>query len=204
VPQPTTLPCTQVRGEGWRLHTSVSRLALGPRIAVATSGSVVLDKILWIVNPVENITDLKLTPNYCQYLYTSHLTNYALRNEDDRGVIMQIPVFLSLAVAGGEWLASNFVHFTHGEKAPFVDSRSDLDDMARRTILPLQGPETELSAVQPVASLCTPTSLSRLPTILKAMLIYFHRNFLCGTNLHSHKFSHTKKCCYVNYGVFLL
>jgi hypothetical protein len=54
------------------------------------------------------------------------------------GVDVQIHIFLTLALAGGEWSASRPCHFTNGERAPgthgiggWVDPRAGLDDMEK-------------------------------------------------------------------------
>jgi hypothetical protein len=71
------------------------------------------------------------------------------------GVDVQIHIFLTLALVGGEWSASRPGRFTPGERAPgthwiggWVDPRDGLDNVERRKFLTLPG----LSAVQPVAS----------------------------------------------------
>jgi hypothetical protein len=59
------------------------------------------------------------------------------------------PHFLSSALVGGEWSASNSARFTPGEKAPvthwidrgWMSSRSGLDNVEERKFLPLQGLE---------------------------------------------------------------
>jgi hypothetical protein len=73
------------------------------------------------------------------------------------GVDVQIHVFLTSTLVGGEWSASRLSHFTPGERASgthwigdWVGYRTDLDDVERRKVLPLPG--IKLSAVHPVAS----------------------------------------------------
>jgi hypothetical protein len=64
------------------------------------------------------------------------------------GVDVWIHIFLTSALAGGEWSASRLYRFTLGERAPgthwiggWVDPRAGLDDMEKRKILPLPGLE---------------------------------------------------------------
>jgi hypothetical protein len=56
-----------------------------------------------------------------------------------RGVDVQIRIFLTSALVGGEWSASRFSRFTPGERAlgthcigGWVDSRASLDDVEKR------------------------------------------------------------------------
>jgi hypothetical protein len=63
------------------------------------------------------------------------------------GVDVQIHVYLTSALVGGEWLASRPCHFTPGERGlgnywieGWVDSRDGLDDM-KWTLLTPPGPE---------------------------------------------------------------
>jgi hypothetical protein len=55
------------------------------------------------------------------------------------GVVVQIHIFLTSALVGGEWSASRPGHFTPGERAPgthwiggWVDPRAGLDDVEKR------------------------------------------------------------------------
>jgi hypothetical protein len=63
------------------------------------------------------------------------------------GVDVEIHIFLNLALAGGEWLASCLIRFTPGERAlstqwiGWVDPRNSLDDMEKRKFLTLLGLE---------------------------------------------------------------
>jgi hypothetical protein len=64
------------------------------------------------------------------------------------GVGVQIHIFLTSALAGGEWSASRFGRFTPGEKAisthwrgGWVDPRAGLDNVEKRKCLILQGLE---------------------------------------------------------------
>jgi hypothetical protein len=64
------------------------------------------------------------------------------------GVDVQIHIFLTSALAGGEWSASYPGHFTPGERAPgthwigcWVDPRACLDDVDKRKFLTLPGLE---------------------------------------------------------------
>jgi hypothetical protein len=76
-----------------------------------------------------------------------------------RGVDVEIHIFLTSALAGGEWLDSRPGLFTPGERIPgtllvggWVDPRAGLDDMEKRTFLTLPGLQLRPSVVQPVAS----------------------------------------------------
>jgi hypothetical protein len=62
------------------------------------------------------------------------------------GVDVQIHIFLTLALTGGEWSASCPGRFTPRERASsthwiggWVDPRAGLDDMEKRKFLTLQG-----------------------------------------------------------------
>jgi hypothetical protein len=61
---------------------------------------------------------------------------------------IQIHVFLTAALVGGEWSASRLGHFTPGERAPcthwiggWVSPKTGSDDVGRRKIVPLPGLE---------------------------------------------------------------
>jgi hypothetical protein len=63
-------------------------------------------------------------------------------------VDVYIHIFLTLAIAGGEWSASRPTHYTPGERAPssvwigdWVNARVGLDDMERKKFLILPGLE---------------------------------------------------------------
>jgi hypothetical protein len=65
------------------------------------------------------------------------------------GVVVYIHIFLTSALAGGEWWASCPGRFTPGERAPgtlwigsWVDHRAGLDDVEKRKFLTL--PELKL------------------------------------------------------------
>jgi hypothetical protein len=75
------------------------------------------------------------------------------------GVGVYIHIFLTSALAGGEWSASRPGRFTPGERAPcihwiegWVDPRVGLDDVEKRKFLTLPGLELDLLVVQPVPS----------------------------------------------------
>jgi hypothetical protein len=62
------------------------------------------------------------------------------------GVDVQIHIFLTSALAGGEWPASRSRHFTPGERAPrtywiggSVGPRASLDDVEKTKFLTLPG-----------------------------------------------------------------
>jgi hypothetical protein len=64
------------------------------------------------------------------------------------GVDIEINIFFTSALAGGEWSASGPGRFTSGERVPdthriggFVDLRTCLDDVKKRKFLTLPGPE---------------------------------------------------------------
>jgi hypothetical protein len=65
------------------------------------------------------------------------------------GMDVQIRIFLTSALVGGEWTASQIGRFTPGERAPgthwiggWVDPRAGLDDLEKRKFLIL--PRLEL------------------------------------------------------------
>jgi hypothetical protein len=76
------------------------------------------------------------------------------------GVDVQVHIFLTLALAGGEWSASLPWRFTPGERAQgthwiggWVDLRAGLGDLEKRKILGPTGTRTSTpSVVKPVAS----------------------------------------------------
>jgi hypothetical protein len=62
------------------------------------------------------------------------------------GVDVKIHIFLALALAGGEWLASRPCCFTPRKRNPgthwirgWVDPRAGLDDLEKRKLLTLPG-----------------------------------------------------------------
>jgi hypothetical protein len=66
------------------------------------------------------------------------------------GVDVYIHIFLSSALAGGEWSASRPGRFTPGERAPgthwiggWFDPRAGLDDSEKRKFLTLPGLELQ-------------------------------------------------------------
>jgi hypothetical protein len=74
------------------------------------------------------------------------------------GVDVYIHIFLTSALAGGEWSASRPGCFTSGERAPgthwiggWVDPRAGLDDVKRK-FLTQRDSNSDPSVVQPVAS----------------------------------------------------
>jgi hypothetical protein len=80
------------------------------------------------------------------------------------GVDVQIHIFLTLALAGGEQSASRPGRFTPGERAPcthwtggWVDPKAGLDDLKKRKFLTLLGLE-----LQPLSHPACSKSLYRL------------------------------------------
>jgi hypothetical protein len=74
-------------------------------------------------------------------------------------VNVQIHIFLTSALVGGEWSASRPGGFTHGERdrgthwiGGWVDPRTGLDDVEKRKFLPYRDSNSDPSVVQPVAS----------------------------------------------------
>jgi hypothetical protein len=67
------------------------------------------------------------------------------------GVDVQIHIFLTSALVGGEWSTSRLGRFTPGERAPagthwiggWVDLRDGLDDLQKRKFLTLPGLELQ-------------------------------------------------------------
>jgi hypothetical protein len=64
------------------------------------------------------------------------------------GVNIQIHIFLTSALAGGEWSVSLPCHFTPGERAPgthwiggWVNPRADMDNVGKRKFFTLLGLE---------------------------------------------------------------
>jgi hypothetical protein len=63
---------------------------------------------------------------------------------------VEIHIFLTSALAGGEWSASRSGHFTFGERAPgthwiggWMDPRPGLDNVEKRKFLTLSGLELQ-------------------------------------------------------------
>jgi hypothetical protein len=67
------------------------------------------------------------------------------------GVDVQIRVFMTSALAGGEWSAS-LPGRLHPGQEPTVPIGAGLDDVEKRKFLTLPGLEFRISVVQPVAS----------------------------------------------------
>jgi hypothetical protein len=81
------------------------------------------------------------------------------------GVDGLIYIFLTSALVGDEWPASSPGLFIPGERSPcthgvkgWIGPRTDLNDVERRQILPLQGPELQPPAI-PLYRLRCPGSL---------------------------------------------
>jgi hypothetical protein len=75
------------------------------------------------------------------------------------GVDVQIRIFLTSTLVGGEWSASCPGRFTPEERAPgthwiggWVGPRAGLDDVEMRKFFPHRDSNSGLSVVQPVAS----------------------------------------------------
>jgi hypothetical protein len=80
------------------------------------------------------------------------IKHYAIKSYG--GVDVQIHIFLTSALVGGEWSASRPYRFTPKERAPsthwiggWVDPRASLDDMEKRKFL-----TPSVLELQPVAS----------------------------------------------------
>jgi hypothetical protein len=80
------------------------------------------------------------------------------------GVYVQIHVFLTSALVGGEWSASRPGRFALGTHwiGGWVGPRTGLDDVQRRNILPLPGLE-----LQPVVSRYTDCAILAPPLTLE-------------------------------------
>jgi hypothetical protein len=70
------------------------------------------------------------------------------------GVDVQIRIFLTSTLVGGEWSASRPSHFTPGERAPgthlvggWVGLRTDLDDVEKRKFLTLSSQFVRVSSL---------------------------------------------------------
>jgi hypothetical protein len=98
------------------------------------------------------------------------------------GVDASIHIFLTSALVGGEWSASRLGRFTSGERAPgahwiedWVGSRTGLDDVKRRKILPLPGLE-----LRPLSRPARSQSLYRLSYLVMTQNKK-GRQFLCDS-----------------------
>jgi hypothetical protein len=99
------------------------------------------------------------------------------------GVDVQIHIFLTLALVGGEGSASRPCRFTPGKRAPgtrriggWVGSRTGLDDMEKRIFLSLRGLE-----IRPLGRLARSQSLSRLSKNYNSITCY---TFFGDLNFH--------------------
>jgi hypothetical protein len=88
------------------------------------------------------------------------MKHYAMKTYG--GVDVEIQLFLTLALLGGEWSASCPNCFIPKERAPgtqwivsWVCCRTSLDDVERRKIYSYQGSNSNPSAIQPVSSCYT-------------------------------------------------
>jgi hypothetical protein len=101
------------------------------------------------------------------------------------GVDVQIPIFLTSALAGGEWSGSDPRRFTTRERAPgihWVGPRAGVDDVEKildpigiRTPTPLS------SSPQPVY---IPTALSCLPRTSSLRINYISKKMVCQWETH--------------------
>jgi hypothetical protein len=84
------------------------------------------------------------------------------------GMAVQIHAFLTSALAGGEWSASRPGRFTPGTYwvGGWMGSRTDMDNVERRKILPIAGLE-----LQPLGRPARSQSLYRLPVHDNTVLV---------------------------------
>jgi hypothetical protein len=82
------------------------------------------------------------------------------------GVDVQIHIFLTSTLVGGQWWAARPGRFTHRERAPgthwiggWVDPRPGLDDVKMRKFLTYRDSNSDPSVVQPVASRYTDNAI---------------------------------------------
>jgi hypothetical protein len=87
------------------------------------------------------------------------LTNYALRHKGVWGVDVQIHIFLTSVLVGGEWSASRPCHFNPGERVPgtnwiggWVDPKPDWTTWRRENSWSYRNSSSDPSVVQLVAS----------------------------------------------------
>jgi hypothetical protein len=96
-------------------------------------------------------------------------------------VDVQIHIFLTWALVGGEWSASRPCHFTPGERAPgthWVDTRASLDELEKRKFLPPPGLK-----LRPIGRPVRSQSLYRLRypssfSIISRFYIQWNHNFV--------------------------
>jgi hypothetical protein len=74
-------------------------------------------------------------------------------------VDVEIRIFLTSALVGGQWSASRPSRFSPGKTAPgthwiggWVDPRTSLDEVEKKDSWPYRDSNSELSVVQPVGS----------------------------------------------------
>jgi hypothetical protein len=135
---------------------------------------------------------------------------------------VQVHVFLTSPLVGGERWASRPCHFTPGERASgahwiggWVAPTTSLDDVERRKSYPTGTQNSDPSAVQPVASLCTGCaipapcccSFSSLGSSLhygwRVASSWMWRREICSTRrhisedsaVHSHRCENRKSTC---------
>jgi hypothetical protein len=101
-----------------------------------------------------------------------------------RGVDVYVHIFLTSALAGGEWSASRPGRFISGERAVgthfvggWVDPRAGLNDVEKIKFFTLPGLELDPSVVHPVASRYTdyaiPAPVIKIYKIFKLLLFIF-------------------------------
>jgi hypothetical protein len=88
------------------------------------------------------------------------------------GVPVQIHIFLTSALVGGEWSASRHRHFDPRERAPgthwiggWVGPRASLDDMEKKKFLTVLGLKLQPLLLSKPIAIAILTTLSRLPSI---------------------------------------
>jgi hypothetical protein len=124
------------------------------------------------------------------------------------GVDIEIHIFLTMALVGGEWWASRPCRFTPGTYfiGGWVDPRASLDDMEKWKFFILKGlelPPPLPTVVQPIASRYTNWAIRRL--LLKTLCLnvvlsecgFLRQDWHSGfwntwkcSNLHEHLFEH--------------
>jgi hypothetical protein len=122
---------------------------------------------------------------------------YAMKT--DGGADVQIHIFLTSALAGGEWSASCHCRFTSGERDPgthwiggLVDSRAGLKEVEKREFLILPGLE-----IRPLGHPTPRKSLYRLSYPGSLLCFYVHKYFVSAEGgrfvAHVRHYSHLRE-----------
>jgi hypothetical protein len=102
--------------------------------------------VFWDVAPCRSCANRRFEGTYRPHLQSRKIRDSSTLKMEGEDVYIHI--FLTSALAGGEWLASRSCRFTSGERTAdilwigcWVDLRTGLDDVDKRKFLALPGLE---------------------------------------------------------------